>query len=545
MGGRAYSIIHLNCHTGGNRDYNPDKTPTGRLEFIGCAARMVPVADGFVMADPLGKLNLRWVAALAGGWLALAYLGGCGYLILPTNSAPRPAVDNTSFLPAYPMWLINKPMPAAAPTQQVGVSSPQTTGPAIWAWCWTAPESGDEFLYPMVWVHRRDYGNPAAIAARTAQLPPGKVALFLWNAGGSLLTNPANACRTATGATAFPSPWLSAGAGQIAQRLRSFFQGYRAAGGRLNYLVMDYEAGLSCWQISRQNADAISHDPRFPQITAQLGFSDIARIFKPGTARRAWNQWVGSQVATALNQAYFLPAADAFPGISASNYDGLAMLGDHVAPDINGHFQPSDQVFGNAQSPAFYGDIGLLAGMNVGGHACGATPYAILRYEMIYLQAIQQTSSIPIVPWVGYPGYASFASAPGYYKELIDQLALRGVNQFLFWNPRAWDPNLKPMATPPDDTLLNGCLAVLNQRLGPTPGAPIAPSATVGVSWNSPLLVAGRITSDGTVLYRVTVPPGTAAIRVWPGNETIRTAGRTGIWVSGTVQQPLQFVPAN
>ena len=500
------------------------------------------------MAHPNKKSNFRSVAARVCGWLALACLGGCGYLIPPTGAAPQPVVENTSFLPSYPMWLISKPMPAAAPTLAVTASSRQTGGPAIWAWCWTAPETRDAFLFPMVWVRRRDYGNPAAIAARTAQLPPGKVALFLWNAGGSLLTNPANACRGTSGGTAFPSPWLSAGAGQIAQRLERFFQGYRAAGGRLNYLVLDYEAGLSCWQITRQNAAAISHDPRFPQMTQQLGFADIARIFQPGTARRMWNQWVGSQVAAALNQAYFLPAADAFPGMSASNFGGLAMLGNHVAPDINGHFQPLNQVFGNAQSPAFYGDIGQLAGMNIGGQACGSNPFAVLRYEMIYLQAIQQTSGIPIVPWVGYPGYASFAFAPGYYKELIDQLALRGVNQFLYWNPRAWDPNQKPMATPPDDTLLNDCLAVLNQRLGPNPGGPIlpaTPAAPPSVSWNSPLLVAGRVTSDGTVLYRVTVPPGTLAIRVWPGNETIRTAGRTGVWVSGTVGQPLSFAPAN
>lgn len=487
---------------------------------------------------------MRWFAALACGWFVLAGLGGCAYLMLPAGSAPQPVVQNTSFLPSYPMWLISKPMPAPVAPNSGATVSP-AAGPAIWAWCWTAPDRGEAFLFPMVWVHRRDYGNPAAIAAQTAKIPQGKVALFLWNAGGSLLANPANACRSAGGSTAFPSPWLSAGAGQIAQRLRRFFQGYRAAGGRLNYLVLDYEAGLSCWQISRANAAAISQDPRFPPVASQLGFLDIGRIFQPGTARRAWNQWVGLQVARALNQAYFLPAADAFPSVSASNYDGLAMLGNHVAPDTNGHFQPCDQVFGNAQSPAFYGDIGLLAGMNIGGRPYGATPYAILRYEMIYLQAIGQTSSIPVVPWVGYPGYASFALAPGYYKELIYQLALRGVNQFLYWNPRPWAANLKPMASPADDALLNGCLAVLNQRLGPTPGGTIAPVASAGVSWNSPLLVAGRVTSDGAVLYRVTVPPGTAAIRVEPGNETIRTRGRTGVWVSGTVNQPLTFAPVN
>lgn len=487
------------------------------------------------MADRQIRIaNIPQITAATSALLLLLLIisGGCAYLNFPIRqSAPLPD-RAASFLPPASPWPAAKPLPLAT-------SAP--TGPAFWAWCWTAPSGNDPFLYPMLWVYRRDYAHPEAIAAQSRQLPSGMAALFLWHAGNALLTDPADFCRGSAGNARFPCPWFSAGAASLARQLTGFFQRYRAAGGQMNYLVLDSESGVNCWQLSRQNAEAISRDPRYPALRPLLGFSNIQRIFQPGPARRAWNQWAGSQITKALNQAYFLPAAAAFPNVGASNYDGIAMLGNNVAPDINGHFQPLDQIFGNAQSPAFYGDIGLLAAMSPGGAPYGASPFAVLRYELIYLQAIQRTSGIPVVPWVGYPGFAHFAAAPAYYKELIYQLAVRGANRFLYWNPRAAGANQPPMADVQDDDALNQYLAVLNQKFGPTPG-PSTPFSNSGlITWNSPILAAGRMTSDGSILYRVTVPPGTAAIIVSPGNRQIFMRGRTGIWVRSAPAQPLTF----
>ena len=473
---------------------------------------------------------------------------GCAFLASPRTAAPAPHSGITAASPGYPMWHFQKKekpsvfrkLPASPPAAKT-VSAPKTASAAFWAWCWSGPSQRDTNLFPMIWVHHKDYFQPAKIAAQARWIPRGKVALFFCNAAASMLKNPADTCRTTSGAiTRFPSPWLTVGAVQIGRRFARFFRRYKAVGGRLNYLVLDYESGLSCWQISPENAHAISVDPRFTGLKYHLGFTNIMAIFQPGTARKSWNKFVGRRIAQALNLAFFLPAATVFPSLSASNYGGMSMLGTAVAPDTNGHYQPSDQIFGNTQSPAFYGDIGQLAQQQKGGQAYGNSPFAVLRYEMLYLQAIKRTSHIPIVPWIGYPGFANYGKATGYYRELVYQLALRGVNQFLYWNPRAWLSHQAPLATAQDDALLDGCLAILNTRLGPTPGKSLD---TGPVHWNSPLLVAGRTTTNGQILYRVTVPPGTPAIIAQPGNDRVNTAGKTGVWVTTSANQPLTFTP--
>ncbi len=409
----------------------------------------------------------------------------------------------------------------------------------FWAWCWSAPAASDHNLYPMIWVHHADYATPAKIAAETRAIPAGKVALFFWKGAASLLSSRVDTCRTAHGRiTAFPGPWLLGGADELGGRLGRFFRRYKAAGGRLNYVVLDYEAGITCWQISSAGARAIQADPRFTALARRLGFTNMQLIFHAGVARRMWNLLAGQRVATALNRAFYRPARASFPQVQASNFGGVAMLGLRMAPDVNGHYQLEDCIFGSGQSPAFYGTVGGLAHEIKGGHVYGGSSFAALRYEMMYLQATMRSSCKPVVPWIGYPEFAHTAYAQAYYRELIYQLALRGADRFLYWNPRAWRKNQKYMSNGRDDRLLNHCLTVLNNKVGQVPGRVLDTGA---VQWNSPLLVAGRVTSAGYILYRVTVPPGTHGIVAEPGDRQISTRGRVGVWVKSAGSQPLTF----
>ncbi len=409
----------------------------------------------------------------------------------------------------------------------------------FWAWCWSAPAAGDKNLYPMIWIRHADYATPATVVAETQNMPRGKVALFFWNGAASLLSRPVDGCRTLAGKpTRYSSPWIRRGADELGRRFTSFFQRYKAAGGRLNYLVLDYEAGITCWQISPANAKAIQADPRFAGLKERLGFSNMQSIFEAGVQRRMWNLLAGRRVATALNRAFYRPARVYFPRVGGSNFGGEAMLGPHLAPDVNGHYQPEDCIFGTAQSPAFYGTIGQLAGDVKGGAVYGHSSFAALRYEMIYLQAVERSSHKPVIPWIGYPEFVHTPHAAGYYRELVYQLALRGVDRFLYWNPRAWRKNQKYMATARSDRRLNHYLTVLNTKLGPTPG----PAERTGrVNWSSGLLVAGRKTFAGNILYRVTVPPGTTTIVAGPTGRRINTGGKCGVWVSSPADQPLTF----
>ncbi len=423
------------------------------------------------------------------------------------------------------------------------VQAGPTAGPTFWAWCWSPTAQTDRNLIPMIWVRRSGYGNAAGVAAQARAIPRGKVAMFLWNAAPTLLTSPLDTCRTPTGKpTSYPSPWLARGAARIGRQMAQFFRRYKAAGGRLNYLVLDYEAGLGSWSMTKANLRAISADPRSGALKKKLGFSNLLGV---GTSaggpcsercRRIWNEMMGHIVTMALDHAIYQPARSVYSHILASNYASFRMLG-LIAPDDNGYYQPSDIFFGNVQSPSYYNRIawglkGWLATQTTGGSG----PFATLRYELVSLQAIQRSSDASITPWISYKSYVK--NNP-YYKELIYQLALRGVDHFLYWNPRAWLKNQKPMTTAQDDTAVNNCLRVLNEKLGRTPGKAVR---TGPITWNSALLVAARKTSAGRILYRVTVPPGTRAILVDPGHKRIVTRGKVGVWVRSPATRPLTFM---
>ncbi len=426
---------------------------------------------------------------------------------------------------------------SSPPTAQAGPAG----GPAFWAWCWSPTARADQNLYPMIWIRNSDYSNPGRIAAETRHIPRGRVALFMWNAAPRLLKGALDTCRTVAGRhTEYPSPWLDKGSAQISERVAKFFRQYKAAGGRLNYLVMDYEAGLGSWSMTKANLLAISADPRSAALKRKLGFSNLLNV---GTStggmcsercRRIWNEMMGHIVTAALNRAIYQPARSVYPHISASNYDSFIMLG-LIAPDDNGYYQPSDLFFGNVQSPSYYNRIawglrGWLATQTTGGSG----PFATLRYEMVSLQAIERSSNAPIVPWISYKSYVK--NNP-YYRELVYQLALRGANHFLYWNPRPWLKG-QTLATAHDNAVANHCLSVLNQKLGSTAGKVVRTGAIV---WQNDLLVAARTTVTGSILYRVTVSPGTTAIGIHPGNRRIATNGKTGVWVTSPADQALTF----
>lgn len=419
----------------------------------------------------------------------------------------------------------------AYPRNPISPSPPLALRP-FFAWCWSTPDKKLRNLAPMLWVRNSDYWDPGKVALASRRLPRHRAAIFLWNAAPKLLASPLDTCRTASGTpTHSPSPWLSAGANQISTQMAAFFRAFKAAGGRMNYLVLDYEAGITSWQLTPNDMMAIEADPRSKELEKKLGFPYLSSAFFAGPNRRAWNLMMGSRIAKALDTAFFTPARASFPKLYGSNFGGVDMAAPYIVPDPNGHYQALSCVFGNCQSPAFYGTIGCLAYASPGGQPYGNSPFAILRYEMMYLQGVRSSSRLPVVPWVAYPSYAKTA---GYYKELIYQLALRGVNQFLYWNPRGKDG-----ATGKDDRSVNRYLAVLRRKLGTHPGVPIACGA---VGWETSLLVASRRDSVGRVVYRVTIPPRTPAVEVLPGGRILDTRGRTGVWAEGKANQPLSFV---
>ena len=468
-------------------------------------------------------MNRVKVAAIAvGACLAVALAAVCDRTL---QIFPRR--DGTS-VPPSPPRATGASVAARRNTRTYGLPA------GIWAWCWARPDKNLHNLIPMLWVRNRNYAAPKVAAMDSRGLPAGRVAILLWNAAPRLLASQLDTCRTASGKpTHFPSPWLSAGASQISSQMAAFFRAFKAAGGRMDYLALDYEAGITSWQLTPNDMLAIEADPRSKELEKKLGFRFLSSAFFAGPNRRAWNLMAGSRIAKALDTAFFTPARASFPKLYGSNFGGVDMAAPYIVPDPNGHYQALSCVFGNCQSPAFYGTIGGLAYASPGGQPYGNSPFAILRYEMMYLQGVQSSSRLPVVPWVAYPGYAKTA---GYYKELIYQLALRGVNQFLYWNPRQL--NSRPGATQLDDQRFNRYLATAGAKLGPRPG-PAQWTGTIG--WDSNVLVAARRDTDGRMLYRLTVPPRTRSIVLLPSGKKLKVANKTGLWVMGGQGQHLSF----
>lgn len=430
--------------------------------------------------------------------------------------------------------------------------------PELRAFAWSEVPADCRYINRFVWFNKAS--DPAEVAAASLALPAGRRALFSWDMHRDLLAHPADLCRTADGQpTEYRGVWPEQGIAVNKARFTDFFGRFKAAGGQMDWFILDFEGGYSNWHLGGGEAKepmwrAIQQDPRFAALAEKLGFDDLMTIcYWPGkTNYLKWNAVMAGQKDAALQEAVFAPAAALFPDLQGSNYGGEQIDQANAVPDLNGHRQWSETaLMGTHNAPSLYATIGQLGDRKLAGdQPYGRSALAGLRLSLQTVRAIQRCSDKPLSPWIAWQRYAgdgpksppaTIGNTP-YWHELVYHLALAGCDTYLFWNPHPWRPDQDPetLSTARDEHLLDDLLADLNERLR---GEVREPLSTAAIPWDAMVLVTG-LRVDDHVIWRLTVGEGVKEVRAKVGDQpVVIPIEGVGAWYRTAAGQTLAIEP--
>lgn len=323
----------------------------------------------------------------------------------------------------------------------------------------------------------------------------------------------------------FQSPWLDHATAQIRQGMQRFMRGFVEAGGRLDYLILDFEGGIRTWEHCGTGLfTAIAHDPRWDDPTEGFSGRSLKEQLAPhpvhdvcdsgvgGSGYLHWNALQFEVTAHALNDAIFNVAQAHFPALKGSNYwhSGVTEHEAHNAPNNNGRFQHKPAIVGTHGSSNFYGNIRRLAGKarELGQvNAYGRHSFSALRWMVKRARAMWRSNEGRVMPWIAFPEWpeSNFPGTP-YYDELIYHLALTGSGPLLFWNPHGQDWNTYGVESDARQEMrVDAILAEVERQIEKEQG--YGKLATRGeIPWDSKVIATAVKTASGSALWRVSVP---------------------------------------
>ena len=454
----------------------------------------------------------------------------------------------------------------------VAVHCRRLSGP-IWAASWSDVPDDVRHITPMIRV--RSTASPEKAAQESVSRPAGRAVMLVLGPERAMATNPADHVRTSDGKrTHISGPWLDEGIRNVRRTMQRFFTQYHRAGGRLDWLVLDFEIGRSNWsydaRVRKQHMQAVLADPRGDQIRDELlrrGLTDegIANIHDAHWSRPrytlggtdlsdelqrhnppyiVWNALMSERLAESLHEAVFEPARDFYRDVQGSNYNYCILSPENIVPEINGHLQYTNGRFGTHGARSFYGVINNLSRVRTAdGSPYGEAPFDVLRWQVNTLRAIQRSSNRPFQAWVSNKSYRSSRFKDnGYYEELIYHLALGETENFLYWHSTGREGVTSIHAQ--QARILDQCLNELNRWFD---GRPRRSVSHAEVPWDSSLVVSGMHLGEESILWRITVPPGTKAVTVEPPGETLQLSdGQVGCWFESPAGVPApKFIPVN
>jgi hypothetical protein len=357
---------------------------------------------------------------------------------------------------------------------------------ALVAYAWSGQPK--RHVIPMYWVtERRDLADVSLAKAATETMPDGHRVLFLWRDFVQKIDRHRDdCCRNAEGnLTEIRGIWWDRGAAETAAQVDRWFAEYQRLGGRVNTIVLDYEASLTNWSLGNNAARyrAIENDPRFESVAAKLGFGGLAPVmnWRSGDAHRKWNALMEHRQTEYINRAVFEPIRRHFPNVRMANYGYYYNTPTSACPDRNGYeharFGMGTHI-GTHQSAPLYGWLGSARWSRVQGTALersgdgpeyGVSPFAAFRLSVNRIRSMQLSSEVPLMPWISHKRFQeSLLRNNDLYQELIFHAALTGPDVLLFWNPqhqlKTQDPD--HFTTPEQEQLLSDCLVEFNGLAG-------------------------------------------------------------------------------
>lgn len=316
---------------------------------------------------------------------------------------------------------------------------------------------------------------------------------------------------TTTAGTTLPDHgiWLDNGVASVAARVSEFFRQYKAAGGTVDLITLDYRglalttddikaAGIASGSLANY-LTAIQNDTRFAAIQSTLGFSDLMTMYATDAQalqrQQTWNAVMKARVAAYLNQAFYTPLRTYFPSVQVSSRDFSYYSGLFTVP--NEHSRAST-IVGTSQSKYLSGLV-PSSGIVINQTTYPANAFNTLRHELNRLRNSALASSRALHPYISGKtqttvptGYSAPLKTSDLYQEMLLHAGLLGARHYIYFNTAS---------STTDDQLVQQVLSELDQQAGITTA--LTHSVDNGIDWSQPYILTAANTSQGK-LWRFT-----------------------------------------
>ncbi|MBQ71777.1 MAG: hypothetical protein CMJ67_02620 [Planctomycetaceae bacterium] len=473
--------------------------------------------------------------------------------------------------------------PASPPAQLPATPTPPVRlGPGPWMTTWSDVPAAATRMSAMTWIRGNRVGddswtsdqffNAETLNRDLAAQPAGRRTLFPWRYRNALLDHPFDRIRRPDGSTeSRPSPFLNAATLSIRNELTPILDQLVSMGAEVDYIIGDIESSghFACWNIDEAHIEAIMEDPRFATrvmtngLTPQQMLGDWnanqIKLRTPTAAAAAWNAVMSRLFADAILDSMIRPVVERWPNAIASNYGSVKIDPDQSVPDMNGWSTWQDSLAGTHPAMETYGRLGGVLqffGIDgtdptrlIRGSADRLPPegWTSLRLDVNRTRAMLRSSNRPFHLWLASPSWATdgnwesgFADSP-YFRENLFHQAVGGAHHFIYWNPI--DRNL-PVPIDRDRRHAESLevQAILEEIDQATRGdASSTPLRSGRIRWDSPVLLSGARLADGSSVWRLTVAPNVASIRLDGDSAPVLIdPTNPGIWI----HRPDDSVPA-
>lgn len=308
--------------------------------------------------------------------------------------------------------------------------------------------------------------------------------------------------------------WWDIGADKLRAVTTQLYKELKANGAALDYVIDDFEGGMSMWSIKSENIEEIMRDSRYETEIRPLlvengfefstdGASELDPIFQftQNNMYHVWNGVMSRRVSEYYNRTMYEPIKEFYPDVKYSNYGMTESLGLNKIYDGAGHkdyLAGRSYKAGTHSSPVLYGGLGAITKQgrqpeDYPHDKFDSTSYNTVLFSLIRVQDVMTSGDGKIMPWIPCFNAADSDMNNDYYDELVFHLGLLGADPLLIFNPAS--ENLIN-----DENHLSALLEELNSVLG----SGIKNTLTNKVTpWDSAYLLSGMETADKTI-WRIT-----------------------------------------
>ncbi|MCS3650128.1 hypothetical protein GGQ08_001421 [Salinibacter ruber] len=403
-----------------------------------------------------------------------------------------------------------------------------------------------------IWIQTGDPSNPPLTrdnvieAYLTGDAASGDTTLSIDDGSGNPVTITASQGDRVLSDT--QSPWLIHAVAETKQQLNDFMDGFVDAGGTVDYVNIDQEAGIG---ISMRFAE----DPRWDDSTLGLDGKSLKQVVADGPytlqeivdansigdPARVWNSenFIGRIDNEKTKEAIFDVIKQDFPNVEGSDYTRSGTTENNRYVDTDGNLRYDSHVFGTHGSHPLFASLRSASsqgelGNRVYRNAYGRHPFGVLRWQVDLIRSMHRGNSGKVMPWISYEALndaffnLSAVRQTPYYEEHIRHIALHTDAEapVLYFNPHSG------AATDEQDLNVDGVLSDMNQQVNASSYSVVTTSE---VDWNSNILWTAIETANKR-LWRVSVsrvhPDNTRdiAVSVSNGDTITIPGGEVGAW---------------